>query len=197
MAVLSLTFAGYLSNIPQKSRTGELLYATGFPNEKYLCHFFKKKGALFQEESYMPRIFMSSSLNLHTFHLIHIVFWCQIFFRKHGKSTPNDRKDHHVLVVDVVIMTSQCRCTRALSQSHVAKHDNHVPVAPLIGSGLGVMSMNWVSCNGCRMAKSNRQNIKIIFKLRPSIHNRIANLFMEAWRYEVGTILLETVPPFS
>ena len=105
---------------------------------------YKKKRGLFQEESYLPRIFRFSSLNLHTFHLIHIVFWWQIFFRKHGKSTPNDREDHHVLVVVVMIMTSQCRCTRALSQSHVAKHDNHVPVAPLIGSGLGVMSMQWL-----------------------------------------------------
>ena len=49
---------------------------------------YKKKGALFQEESYLPRIFRSSSLKLHTFHLIHIVFWWQIFFRKHGKLTP-------------------------------------------------------------------------------------------------------------
>ena len=109
---------------------------------------YKKKGALFQEESYLPWICRSSSLNLHTFHLIHIVFWCQIFFRKHEKSTPNDQQNRHVLVVDVVIMTSQCSCTRALSKSHVAKRDNHVPVAPLIGSGLGVMS-----CNGCRVAK--------------------------------------------
>ena len=106
---------------------------------------YKKKGAIFQEESYLPRIFRSSSLNLHTFHLIHIAFWWQIFFRNHGKSTPIDRKDHHVLVVDVVIMTLQCRCTRALGQSHVAKHENHVLVAPLIGSGLGVMSMQWLS----------------------------------------------------
>ena len=105
---------------------------------------YMKKGTPFEEESYLPRIFRSSSLNLHTFHRIHIVFWWQIFFRKHGKSTPNDRQDHHVLVVYVVIMTSQCMCTRALSQSHVAKHDNHVPVAPLIGSGLGVMSMQWL-----------------------------------------------------
>ena len=105
---------------------------------------YKKKRGLFQEESYLTRIFMSSSLNLHTFHLIHILFWLQIFFRKDGKSTPNDREDHHVLVVDVVIMTSQCRCTRALSQSHVAKHGNHVPAAPLIGSGLAVMSMQWL-----------------------------------------------------
>ena len=42
---------------------------------------YKKKGALFQEESYLPRIFRSSSLNLHIFHLIHIAFRCQIFFR--------------------------------------------------------------------------------------------------------------------
>ena len=74
---------------------------------------YKKKGALFQEESYLPRIFRSSSLNLHTFHLINIVFWWRIFVCKHGKLTPNDRQDHHVLVADV--MTSQC------SQSHVAK----------------------------------------------------------------------------
>ena len=94
----------------------------------------RKKGTLFQEESYLPRISRSSSLNLHTFHLINNVFWWWIFFRKHGKSTPNDRQDHHALVTDVVIMTSQCRCTRALSQSHVAKHDNHAPVTPLIGS---------------------------------------------------------------
>ena len=105
---------------------------------------YKKKGALFHEESYLPRIFRSSSLNLHTIHLISIVFWWQIFFRKHGKSTPDDRQDHHVLVVDVVIMTSQCRCTKAVTQSHVAKHDNHVPVTLLIGSGLAAMSMQWL-----------------------------------------------------
>ena len=35
----------------------------------------KKKRVLFQEESYLPRIFRSSSLNLHTFHLINIVFY--------------------------------------------------------------------------------------------------------------------------
>ena len=105
---------------------------------------YKKKGALFQEESYLQRIFRSSSLNLHTFHLISIVFWWQIFFRTLGKLTPNDRQDRHVLVADVVIMTSQYRCTRALSQSHVAKHDNQLPVTPLKGSGLAVMSMQWL-----------------------------------------------------
>ena len=105
---------------------------------------YKKDGALFQEESYMLRIFRSSALNLHTFHLINIVFWGQIFSRKHDKSTPNDREDHHVLVVDVVIMTSQCRCTRAISQSHVAQHDNHVPLMLLIGLGLAVILMQWL-----------------------------------------------------
>ena len=78
------------------------------------------------------RIFRSSSLILHTFHLINVVFTC-----KYGKSTPNDRQDHHVLLVDVVIVTSQCRCTRALSQSQAAKHDSHEPVTPLVGSGTG------------------------------------------------------------
>ena len=137
---------------------------------------YKKKGALFQEESYLPRIFRSSSLNLHTFHVINIVFWWRIFFRKHGKSTPYDRQDHHVLVADVVIMTSQCRCTRALSQSHVAKHDNHVPVTPLIGSGLAVMSMQWLPYGKIITAKT--------FKLHSYRYNRIPNLFVGLWRHK-------------
>ena len=136
---------------------------------------YKKKGALFQEEFYLQRIFRSSSLNLLTFHLINIVFRWQIFFRKQGKSTPNDRQDHNVLVVDVVIMTSQCRCTRALSQSYVAKHDNHGPVTPLIGSGSG-----W-HIDAMAAVRQNHidTNIKITFKLMPSIHNRITNLFLK------------------
>ena len=40
---------------------------------------YKKEGALFQEESYLLRIFRFSSLNLHTFNLINIVFWWQFF----------------------------------------------------------------------------------------------------------------------
>ena len=136
---------------------------------------YKKKGALFQVESYLPRIFGFSSLNLHTFHLIHIVFWWKLFFRKHGKSTPDDCRDHHVLVVDVVIMTSQCRCTRALSQSHVAKHDNPVPVAPFdrfwTGCHVDAMAAVWQNHIG--------KNIQITFKLRPSIYNLFANFFFE------------------
>ena len=114
---------------------------------------YKKEGALFQEESYLLRIFRSSYSNLHTFHLINIVLWWQIFFRKHGKSTPHDRQNRHVLVVDVVTMTSQCRCTRPLSQSHVAKHINHVPVTAVD------RFWDWLSCRyiGCRMEKSYRQ----------------------------------------
>ena len=105
---------------------------------------YKKRGALFQKESYLSRIFGSSSLNLHTFHLINIVFWWRIFFCKHNKSTPKDRQCHHVLVTDVMIMTSQCRCMRAISQSHIAKHDNHTPVKLLTGSALAVISMQWL-----------------------------------------------------
>ena len=137
---------------------------------------YKKKRVLFQEESYLPIIFRSLSLNLHTFHLVNIVFWWQIFFRKHGKSTPSDRQDHHVLVVGIVIMTSQCRCARALSQSHVAKHDNHVPLTPLIGSRTGchvdAMAAVWQI-----ISVKKKKNT---FKLRPSIHNRIANLFTKS-----------------
>ena len=143
---------------------------------------YKKRdgGALFQEESDLSRIYWSSSLNLHNFHPNNIVFWWQ------------DRQDYHVLVVHVVIMTSQCRCTRALSQSHVVKRDNHVPVTPLKGSGTGchvdAMAAVWQNHIG--------KNIKITFKLRPSIHNRFVNLFMKAQRYQAGIILLEIVPPF-
>ena len=138
---------------------------------------YKKRGALFQEESYLATIFRSSSLNLHTFHLTNIVFWCQIFFRKHGKSTPNDRQDRHVLFVDVVIMTSQCRYTTALSQSQVANHDNHVPIMPLIGSGHAIMSMQWLLYGKIISSKTLKLHSNWG---HPSIHNRIANLFMKA-----------------
>ena len=62
------------------------------------------------------------------------------------------------------------------SQSLVVKHDNHVPVTPLIGSGTGrhvdAMAAVWQNIIG--------KNIKITFKLRPSIHNHIINFFMKA-----------------
>ena len=137
---------------------------------------YQKKEGLYQEESYLLKIFRYSSLNLHTFYLINIVFWRQIFFRKHGKSTLNDRQDHYVLVFYVVIMTLQCRCMRAFGQSHVAQHDNHVPVTPLIGFGTDCH----VDAFGCHMANHIGKNIEITFKFRPSIHNRIANLFVKA-----------------
>ena len=57
------------------------------------------------------------------------------------------------------------------------------------GCHVDVMAVVWQNHIG--------KNIKITFKLRPSVHNRIANFFMEAWRYEVGTIVLVIVPPFS
>ena len=114
---------------------------------------YRNEGALFLEESCLPRIFRSSFINLHTLYLIDIVLWWQIFFLKHGKSNHNDRHDQHVLVVDIVIMMSQCRCTRALSQSHITKHDNHMPVTPLIGSGLAVISMQWLQYGKIMLAK--------------------------------------------
>ena len=116
--------------------------------------FIRKGGHYFKKNLTSRESLGSSSVNLHMFHLINIVFWWQIFFRKHGKSTPNDRQYDHVLIVDIVIMTSQCRCRRALSQSHVAKHDNHVPVTLWIGSGLVVMSMQWLSYGKIISAKT-------------------------------------------
>ena len=94
---------------------------------------YKERGTLFQEESYLLTIFKSSSLNLHTFHLINNLFWWQIFFRNHGKST--------LAIGKTTIFWSSTLWS--LSQSHVAKHDNHVLVMPLIGSELAVMLMQW------------------------------------------------------
>ena len=46
---------------------------------------FKKKGTLFEEQSYLYKIFRPFSLYLYTFHHVYNAFWCWIFFRKHGK----------------------------------------------------------------------------------------------------------------
>ena len=48
---------------------------------------FRKKGTLFEEESYLTKIFRPFSSHLHTLHQVYNAFWCRIFFRKHGKST--------------------------------------------------------------------------------------------------------------
>ena len=60
---------------------------------------FKEKGTLFEEESYLAKIFRPFSLHLHTFHHVYNAFWCWFFFRKHGKSITNDWQDRHVLIV--------------------------------------------------------------------------------------------------
>ena len=82
--------------------------------------------------------------------------------------------------------------TRVLSQSYVAKHENHVPVTLLTASETGchvdAMAVVWQNHIG--------KNIKITLELRPSIHNGIANLFMKAYKYQVDTILLGIVPLF-
>ena len=50
------------------------------------------------------------------------MFWCRIFFCKHDKLPLKDRQEHHVLMANDLMMTSQCRCTRPLSQSYIAMH---------------------------------------------------------------------------
>ena len=81
---------------------------------------FRKKGTLFEEESYLTKIFRPFSLHLHTFHHVYNVFWCRIFFRKHGKSTLNDRQDRHVLIV-VSWLWRHNAGARELSANHTLK----------------------------------------------------------------------------
>ena len=97
--------------------------------------------------SCLARIFRPSPLHLHTFRHICIAFWCRISFRKHFKSTPNDRQDRHIFD-RVMIMTSQCRYMRALSQSHIAKHCwwRHWPADSLLPcryNGRHVVKSHW------------------------------------------------------
>ena len=55
-------------------------------------------------------------LNWHTFRHAYVAIWYQVFFRKHIKSPLKDRQRRHVLIAYVSIITSQCRCTWAISQ---------------------------------------------------------------------------------
>ena len=59
----------------------------------------------------------------------------------------------------------------------------------------------WSGCHVDAMAvvRQNHigKNTEITLKLRPSIHNRIAKLFMKAKRYQIWTILVEIVPPLG
>ena len=68
--------AGHL-RFPEKSRQREYPMILGLVWIKVQFkgpEIYKKKGALFQEESDLATIFMSSFLNLHTFHLTNIAF---------------------------------------------------------------------------------------------------------------------------
>ena len=51
------------------------------------------------------------------------MFSNQIFFLNHNNLPLKDWQEHHVLIVDVLIITSQYRCSRVLIQSYVTIHD--------------------------------------------------------------------------
>ena len=155
---------------------------------------FRKKGTLFEEKSYLAKIFRPFSLHLHTFHHVYNAFWCRIFFRKHGKSIINDRQDRHVLIV---VSWSWCHNAgaRELSANHTLQ---------------SMTTMCWwrrgqaddlLSCwyNGGHIVKLCRQKCRNYVRMGPSVHNRINNLSMKVLRYTmylVGKILLEIMQHF-
>ena len=137
---------------------------------------YTTKGALFQEESYLLRILRSSSWDLHTFHLINIVFWRQIFFCNHGKSTPSDWQDHQVdrrhCDHDVKMQVHEssqpvtcCKAWKPRASNTVDRFWNGCHVDAMVA-----MWQNYI----CK-------NLKITFKLRPSIHNCVTNFFLEGF----------------
>ena len=145
---------------------------------------YKENGTLYLEESYLATIFWSSSLNLHTFDLIDIVFWWQIFFRKHVKSTPTIGKTAMFWSSTLWSWRSQpitcCKSWQPRPGNTVYRF--------WAGCHVDAMAAVWQNHIG--------KNIKITFKWRPSIHNRIANVSMKAKRYQVSKIIFEIVPPF-
>ena len=60
-----------------------------------------------------------------------------------------NRNEHHVLIFDVQIMTSQCRCTRSFNQSHVAVQ----PSAALFGDGDEPRTFTNDSCHPLKIAQ--------------------------------------------
>ena len=77
---------------------------------------------------------------------------------------PNDRQDRHVLVVDVVIPITGCKSWQPRAGNAIDRF--------WTGCHVDALAAVWQNHVG--------KNIKITFKLRPSIHNHIANLFMKA-----------------
>ena len=136
---------------------------------------YKKKGAVFQEESYLPRIFRSSSLNLHTFISSTLYFdgefsSVSMASRPQRSARPprfDRRRCDHDVTMQVHESSQPIRCCKAWQ--------------PRAGN---TVDRFWTGCHVDAMAAVWQnpigKNIKITIKLRPSIHNRIANLFMEA-----------------
>ena len=129
---------------------------------------YKKQGTLFQEESYLSRIFRSSSLNLHTFHLINIVF---------------DGKFSSVIMASWPLTIG--KTTMFWSSTLWSWHHNALSSQPITHCkawqprASNAVARFWTRCHVNAMAaiwqNHISKNIRTTFKLRPSIYNRIAN----------------------
>ena len=88
-----------------------------------------------------------------------------VFFCKHAKSPVKDWQDLFVLMADVLIMISQCRCMRPPSQSYMEMHTAYG-------------SESNMAANAGRVMRFHKQAkiLKNSHEARPSIKNRITNL---------------------
>ena len=141
-----------------------------------------EKGGLFQTESYPPRISRRSPSNWHTFYHACIGLWCRIFLRKHDKSSLKSRQNRFVLMADVLIVTSQCRCTWVLSKSYIMMHHNTVTRDLSVSHILRCirsLAMKAISRPTPDMSWgliSKQKRLKSTHGGRPSITNRITDL---------------------
>ena len=116
--------------------------------------FIRDRGTLFKEESNLLRICKSSSLNLHTCHLINTVFWCQISSVSMASRPPT---------IDKTSLFIRRRCDHDVT---IQLHESSQPITRCkawqsrAGNAVDRFwdCLSW-RCNGCCMAKSYRQKI--------------------------------------
>ena len=121
----------------------------------------------------------------------YVTLWRQIFFCKHGKSPLKDQQKYRVSIVDLLIVTSQCRCMIPIQLS--ASHTRFMTTLLLIGSQLSVIQFGNGSNRGHAINLSFiGKDYEITHKAQLSIHNSSMKVYKEIW---MGKILLEIFPP--
>ena len=147
---------------------------------------FKDEKHFNKEESYLSRIVGPSSLNWQTFHHVYTALWCKFSsVNMTGRHWNIANITIFWLIADILIVTSNCRCTTDLWGRSGRSIESRCVVKPMIRrNAIATMSLidsrsSVTSVGDKQRSRSCRKNFENTHEARPSIKDRITNLSMK------------------